>query len=120
MKRCLILLLVTTALICCVTNAMAHDDQKEHDKDLVYAFFGDREKVLTGNENTAFQALADAAAITIDQFSPNDTLQWKKSTFNQLQEELDKLGLPRLQISFESIDLNIHVWDNAKNAETTG
>lgn len=41
--------------ICPLT--LAHDDQKEHDADLKYAFFGDRDKFLQGDEKKHLQLL---------------------------------------------------------------
>ena len=53
--------------------AFAHDKQGEHDKDLKYALFGLQEKVLSGNEKRIFNAISNAAALAIDQFSTNDS-----------------------------------------------
>ncbi len=41
--------------ICPLT--LAHDDQKEHDADLKYAFWGDRKKELKGDEKKHLQLL---------------------------------------------------------------
>lgn len=117
MRKVISVLLIIVLVGTCVSCAFAHDDQNEHDKDLKQALFGNRDKQLVGEEKTAFQAIADAAAVTIDQFSPNDTLQWKKGTYDNLQNELSDLGVQTIGIDFKDLDLNIHVWDNVKNAE---
>ena len=70
------------------SNALAHDDQNAHDADLRYALFGDREKALSGKQLLSFKVIADAAAITIDQFSPSETLKWKKNVFQNLLYEV--------------------------------
>ena len=72
--------------ICPLT--LAHDDQKEHDADLKYAFWGDRKKELKGDEKKAFTVIANAASLSIDQFSPNDKVQWKKECYNTIQKYL--------------------------------
>ena len=117
MRKATASLLVFSLIICMLSPAFAHDDQNAHDRDLRYALFGDKEKNLIGDEKTAFQAIADAAAVTIDQFSPNDTLEWKKGTYEDLQSGLEALSLAKLDIPFKDLDLNIHVWDNTKNTE---
>lgn len=115
LKRIIVLIIAIVFLMSAVTYSLAHDDQAEHDADLKYVLFGDRNKALIGDDKKAFDALADAAAITIDQFSPNGTVQWKKGVFDELQEELSALGLPKLTVSFDSLDLNISVSDDGKN-----
>ena len=117
MRKVTVFLLIVSLFICLLSPAMAHDDQNEHDGDLRYVLFGDRDKVLFGDEKTAFQVIADAAAVTIDQFSPNDKVEWKKGTYEKLQSGLDSMSVARLNISFADLDLNIHVWDETKNAE---
>ena len=96
-------------------SAFAHDKQDEHDKDLKYALFGSREKVLSGDENLIFNAIADAAALMIDQFSANDSQRQKEGTYNELQDDLRKLGLPALTDSFDDLNLNSRIAANGKN-----
>ena len=95
--------------------AFAHDKQDEHDKDLKYVLFGSREEILSGDANLIFNAIADAAALTIDQFSPNDTNRWKENTYNKLQKNLEQLHLPSLKDSYDSLDLNIKIATDGKN-----
>ncbi len=95
--------------------AFAHDKQEEHDKDLKYALFDSRGKVLSGDEKLIFNAIADAAALTIDQFSTNDSLRWKEGTYNELQDDLQRLGLPVLTVSFDDLNLNSRVAADGKN-----
>lgn len=95
--------------------AFAHDKQDEHDKDLKYALFGSREKVLSGDEKLIFNAIADAAALMIDQFSPNDTNRWKENTYNELQKNLQQLHLQSLKDSYDSLDLNNKIATDGKN-----
>ncbi len=113
-KRIVSLLLVVLLLFSITVCSYAHDDQKEHDADLKAALFGSRDKILTGERRTAFQAIADAAAISIDQFSPNTSLQWKKGVYEELQQELKELGVPTLKVKFSDLDLNANV-ANGKN-----
>ena len=113
-KKVISLFLIIVALNAIIVPAFAHDDQKKHDADLKYVLFGNDLAVLPGNSQTAFQAIADAAAISIDQFSPNETLQWKKSVFEKLQKELSDLNCPKLSVDFDDIDLNAKV-ANGKN-----
>ena len=115
MKRIITFVLLFTIMLSILPAAFAHDDQAKHDSDLKYALFGSRDKILNGNEKTAFQAIANAAAIMIDQFTPNSTDQWKKSVFYDLQNELTLLGLPKLTMSFDSLDLSINTIDGNKN-----
>ncbi len=103
--------------ICPLT--LAHDDQKEHDADLKYAFFGDRDKFLQGDEKKAFTVIANAAALAIDQYSPNDKAQWKQKCYDTIQKYLCDLKVPELNISYEELDLNIHVSSDKKNVTGT-
>ena len=95
--------------------AFAHDKQGEHDKDLKYALFGLQEKVLSGNEKRIFNAISNAAALAIDQFSTNDSQAWKEGTYNELQNDLQKLGLPALADSFDNLNLNSRIAADGKN-----
>ena len=65
--------------------AYAHDDQGEHDGDLRLALFGSKDR-LVGDKGTAFKAIANAAALTIDQFSPNITENKKEKVYADLQK----------------------------------
>lgn len=73
-KRVIALLLAAAMFVMGGAPAVAHEKQDEHDKDLKYALFGSREKALSGDEKLIFDAISNAAALTIDQFSPNDSL----------------------------------------------
>lgn len=97
------------------TGSFAHDDQGKHDSDLKYVLWGDRGKKLQGAIKLEFSVLSDAAALCIDQFSPNSSKPNKLQTYQELQENLEKLGLPRLSISFDSMDLNISKTNDRKN-----
>lgn len=113
-KRVYSLLLMIIILSSIIVSAFAHDDQKKHDADLKYVLFGNDLTVLHGKTITAFQAIADAAAISIDQFSPNEGLKWKKNVFEALQKELSDLNCPKLSVDFDDLDLNAKV-ANGKN-----
>lgn len=95
--------------------AFAHGNQDEHNKDLKKALFGPQEKVLSGDEKLIFNAIANAAALTIDQFSPNDSQRQKEGTYNELQNDLRKLGLPALTDSFDDLNLNSRIAADGKN-----
>lgn len=114
-KKVIALLLVAVLFVMGGAPAVAHDDQGEHDKDLKYALFGSREKALSGDEKLIFDAISNAAALTIDQFSPNDSLKWKKGVYNELQSDLQKLKLRELDIAFDDIDLNSKATPDGKN-----
>lgn len=119
-KRILAMLLLLVFVVGSVPGALAHGDQSKHDRDLKHALFGSPkngfpEKVLTGKEKTIFEAISNAAALTIDQFSQNEQLHQKESTYNKLQGELKELGLPALPNSFDNLDLNINVAPDGKN-----
>ena len=86
--------------------AFAHGTQDEHNKDLKYVLFGSQNKTLNAEETLLFSAIADAAALTIDQFSSNDNLKRKKADYDKLQSTLEKLKLPGLPVDFDKIDLN--------------
>ena len=109
------MLLLLVFVVGSVPSALAHDDQSAHDRDLKYALFGSPNKALTGEEETIFKAISNAAALTIDQFSQNEQLHQKESTYNKLQGELQELGLPALPNSFDNLDLNINVAPDGKN-----
>ena len=100
MKRFITFLIILGSLFISAVPAFAHDNQKEHDKDLKRVLYGSSEKTLRGENKDAFQAIADAAALSIDQFSPNKTAQWKKSEFEDLKT---RVGFP---YEFSDFDLN--------------
>lgn len=114
-QRILAMLLLLVFVVGSAPSALAHDDQSAHDRDLKYALFGSPNKALTGEEKTIFEAISNAAALTIDQFSQNEQLRQKESTYNKLQGELQELGLPALPNSFDNLDLNINVAPDGKN-----
>ena len=95
--------LLLTLIFGCTQISYAHDKQAEHDGDLKYALFGSREKLLVGEEKAIFDAIANAAALTIDQFSPNDQTQWKEDVYSRLQENVQKLVHLKLPYSFEEL-----------------
>ena len=107
--------LLLTLIFGCTQISYAHDKQAEHDGDLKYALFGSREKLLVGEEKAIFDAIANAAALTIDQFSPNDQTQWKEDVYSRLQENVQKLVHLKLPYSFEELDLNSKVSPDGKN-----
>lgn len=108
---CLLIVLAMSAAV----PACAHEDQDAHDRDLKYALFGSREKALNGQAKIRFAAIADAAALAIDQFSPNPTARWKEGVYDQLQSELQALGVPGLSVSFDQLDLNRNASADGKN-----
>ena len=114
-KRILAMLLLLVFVVGSAPSALAHDDQKEHDRDLKYALFGSRDKVLSGEEKRIFKAISNAAALTIDQFSANEQLRWKEKVYNELQKELKEISNSKLPYSFDELDLNINVAPDGKN-----
>lgn len=109
------MLLLVVLAVGSAPAALAHEDQAEHDRDLKKALFGSEEKVLIGEEKTIFKAISNAAALAIDQFSQNEQLRQKESTYNELQDALQALRLPALPHSFDKLDLNINVSPDGKN-----
>ena len=114
-KRMVAGLLVLVAVLGMMASAWAHESQDEHDGDLKSVLFGDRGMILTGDNKRTFQAIADAAALCIDQFSPNEESRWKEDDFDALQAELSSLGLPTLDVSFDAIDLSKTTVNSGKN-----
>ena len=102
MKRTLAILL-SIAILCCGLPALAHGSQGDHDKDLKLALFGNADYVLRGEKRAAFKAIADAAALCIDQFSANESMQSKKGEFEDLSDRV------HLSMSFADIDLNKNI-----------
>lgn len=78
--------------------AYAHPSQAEHDKDLCAVLFGE-DYTLTGENKAKFQAIADAAALCIDQFSVNETIKSKKALFDSLDQRIG------FSFSFDDIEL---------------
>ena len=114
-KRVIALLLAAAMFVMGGAPAVVHEKQDEHDKDLKYALFGSREKVLSGDEKVIFKAISNAAALTIDQYSLNETERKKEKVYKKLQEDLDNLGLPKISICFDDLDLNRTVAPDGKN-----
>lgn len=81
-------------------NSFAHDDQGQHDKDLKLVLFKNQDYLLYGDKKKAFQLIADAASICIDQFSTNTSVRWKSNAYEKLDASIG------LNIPFEDIDLN--------------
>lgn len=102
MKRALAIAL-SAALLCCGLPALAHVSQSEYDRDLKLALFGNADYVFQSGRDATFQDIADAAALCVDQFSPNDSLESLKAAFEDLSERVD------LSMSFQEIDLNMSV-----------
>ncbi|NMD38649.1 MAG: hypothetical protein GYA87_08235 [Christensenellaceae bacterium] len=109
----LLTFLILSLLI--IPSSLAHDDQAKHDADLMCVFWGDDKVSLSSEEKIAFKIIANAAAITIDQYSLNPNGRIKEGTFNEIQEGLKYFGLPELSINFNDIDLNIKVSNDGKN-----
>ncbi len=99
MKRALALALCA-AILCCGLPALAHDSQDDHDSDLKLVLFGNADYLPQGEQREIFQAIADAAALCIDQFSANKSAQSKRQEFEELSRQVD------LSMSFDDIDLN--------------
>lgn len=114
MKRkslaCFLLILIIANLL---SFSNAHDSQQGHDEDLKKVLFGTENAFI--KEKEAFQIIADAASISIDQFSPNDSINFKERSFNNLQYQLKKLNLPTIKTSFDQINLNKSVSMNNSN-----
>ena len=97
-KSLLAILVMAIALFSCLSPAYAHQKQKEHDNELLEVLFGEGYS-LAYDKRTYFQAVADAAALCIDQFSTNDDKRSKESTFNGLRKRIG------FSISFDNIEL---------------
>ena len=91
--------LVVVVLVCGFTFiSKAHDSQKEHDDDLFAVLFGDGYN-LASDKKPAFQAVADAAALCIDQFSTNEDKRSKEGLFKDLKTRVG------FSMSFDDIEL---------------
>lgn len=98
-RRLLIIMTAMLLLVCSIMPAAyAHDSQKEHDDDLLYVLFGEGYS-LARDKKPIFQAIADAAALCIDQFSVNAESRSKEKQFNDLKQRVG------FSISFNDIDL---------------
>lgn len=98
MKRAIAVLL-SVAILCCGLPALAHKDQSDHDEELKRVLFGDDIPAPVGKKADIFQAIADAAALCIDQFSTTENVQSKKNKFDKLNRR------EKLSMRFEEIDL---------------
>lgn len=90
------IVLVLLAGLCPV--AFAHPNQGAHDHDLSDILFGEG-YYLTGEKKAKFQAIADAAALCIDQFSSNEDQESKKPLFEALDERIG------FSFTFDDIEL---------------
>ena len=66
-RRILACVLSLILFLSALPVAYAHPSQNEHDDDLKKVLFGEG-YILTGEKKQIFQAIADAAALCIDQF----------------------------------------------------
>ena len=99
MRRSTISWLIILALFfTLVSPACALPSQDDHDKDLRDLLFGEG-YTLTGEKKEKFQAIADAAALCIDQFSSNETERKKEDTFKSLDARIG------FSFSFDDIEL---------------
>ena len=103
----IIILLAVFVIVSCL-NIFAHPTQNEHDKELKEILFGDIKVIFSNEEKVRFQAIADAAALCIDQFSPNKKARYKEKVFDELNE---KIGF-----SFSFNDIDLQDLGNGKNA----
>lgn len=98
-RRLLVIAMIIVLLACSVIPvAYAHDSQKEHDDDLLYVLFGEGYS-LAKDKRPIFQAIADAAALCIDQFSANKDSRSKEGLFNDLKRRVG------FSMSFNDIEL---------------
>ena len=81
-----------------ISVSYAHGSQKEHDNDLFAVLFGDGYN-LASDKKPAFQAVADAAALCLDQFSVNETQRSKEALFKELKAR------EGFSMSFDDIEL---------------
>lgn len=113
-RRIVAVILMMVFVVGSVPMAYAHSSQAEHNRDLKYVLFGSKE-IKIENRYEEFQAIADAAALTIDQFSPNNTARKMEDKYLELQSTLRTLGAPKLPLEFDGIDLNCQVAPDGKN-----
>lgn len=101
MNKKFLLLLALACIICFHPTAVyGHDGQTAHDRDLKWVLFGNKNHTLPPAQQASFQIVADAVALCVDQFSPNETAQRKRDVFDRLKKTAN------LSIKFEDIDLN--------------
>ena len=98
-KRLQVVLIIIILLSCAIIPvAYGHGSQKEHDDELFAVLFGDGYN-LASDKKPAFQAIADAAALCIDQFSTNEDKRSKEGLFNDLKSRVG------FSMSFDDIEL---------------
>ncbi len=86
-KRVLTILFAVIMLFGFAGETNALSSQREHDNELRDALFG-KGYTLSGEAKDNFQAIADAAALCIDQFSTNETERSKERLFISLNERI--------------------------------
>ena len=90
---------VLLVLLCAIpSESLAHGSQNEHDEELFDVLFGEGYN-LAADKKEIFQAIADATALCIDQFSVNETIRSKEDLFNRLKER------EGFSLSFDAIEL---------------
>ena len=99
-------LLIVVMLFGTAHLTYAHPKQSDHDNDLQTLLLGEGSS-LTGEKKERFQAIADAAALCIDQFSSNEDIRSKEDLFNQLNE--------REKFSFSFDDIELQKGSDGKN-----
>lgn len=97
-RRLISFLLLFVLLFGMTIPAYAHPKQGEHDTDLATLLFGEG-YTLTGEKKAKFQAIADAAALCIDQFSANEEMRSKEDLFDSLNARIG------FSFSFDDIEL---------------
>lgn len=97
-KKLIALGLVLVIIISFFPVAFAHGKQSDHDKDLREFLFG-QGVYLTGEKRDKFEAIADAAALCIDQFSTNEEKRSKEDLFNELDKRIG------FSFTFDDIEL---------------
>ena len=98
-KRVWCLICALLVFLCAIPSAsFAHGSQKEHDDELFAVLFGEGYN-LAADKKEVFQAIADATALCIDQFSVNETIRSKEEQFNKLKER------EGFSLSFDAIEL---------------
>lgn len=108
-RRIIAILLLVVFFVGSAPAAYAHKKQQAHDADLKKVLFGSESIYLSGDKGLSFQAIANAAALTIDQFSSSKVSDRKPSgklTHEKLLKNLDKLGIKAKVAKFDEIDLN--------------
>lgn len=97
-KKIVALVLAFLLFTSLIPVAFAHPNQGAHDTDLSEFLFGEG-YYLTGEKKAKFQAIADAAALCIDQFSSNEDQESKKPLFDSLDQRIG------FSFTFEDIEL---------------